>query len=410
MLRKLRREFIAITMAVAGVVLLLALGSSLYTTASSLYDSTAEALEEALEDSDPFTFNIGAGVGGRASDELVVVLELDADGTVLSSSSTTGVTATAEMLAEVIPQALASTDSTGHDSTWHVAWLLSESPIGSGYRLAICDTYSRDSQIQEQLLADVAIMAAAMVALYFLVCRLADWALRPVSEAWEQQRRFVSDASHELKTPLAVILANTQILEDDRDMPDSARRWVDSTAEEAEHMKALVEDLLTLARADEREAEGAGTVVREDVDLTELVEGCTMEFDAVAFERGALIDCECEPGLHVEGDRTQLQRLVRTLLDNATKYAEPDSAVRVRLARAGKHVRLTVNNKGDVIAPEDLEHLFDRFYRTDSARERQEHGGFGLGLAIAKSIAEAHGGTIRAESTAEAGTTFIVEL
>ena len=112
----------------------------------------------------------------------------------------------------------------------------------------------------------------------------------------------------------------------------------------------------------------------------------------------------------VRGDAGQLGRVVRTLLDNATKYAERNSPVRVRLTQTNGHAQLTVANRGPMIKPEDLEHLFDRFYRTDKARSRQETGGYGLGLAIAKSTVEAHGGKIWATSDAAEGTCFHVTL
>ena len=221
----------------------------------------------------------------------------------------------------------------------------------------------------------------------------------------------MSDASHELKTPLAVILANTQILEGEKDLPEGARRWVSSTSEEAKHMKELVDDLLTLARADEQEATGQREASSlASVDLTELASGCALEFDAVAFERGCSIACDLAEGVTVSADEERLRRVTRTLLDNATKYAEEGTEVRVRLLRDGRRARLCVSNRGEVIAPEALAHLFDRFYRTDDARERQASGGFGLGLAIAKSLVEAMGGTIGATSDERDGTTFTVTL
>ena len=176
-------------------------------------------------------------------------------------------------------------------------------------------------------------------------------------------------------------------------------------------MKGLVEDLLTLARADEAKAgtvTAAGPMV--DVDLTAVVEESALEFDAVAFERGCQIDSNTADKIMVKGDKGQLSRVVHTLLDNATKYAAKGSAVKVSLSREGKRAHLSVNNAGAVIDPEDLSHIFDRFYRTDKARSREETGGFGLGLAIAKSIVEASGGRIWAESTAADGTTFHVLL
>lgn len=405
MFKKLRREFIIITMAIAGVVLGIALGMSLYTTYSSEQETIYSSLERALEDSGPTTGNIGSGFEGL-SEDLVAVIEINSTGVIIT---TTGASASSEMLAVVIPEVIDSEDNSGYNAEYHVAW--ERRVTESGYKLAIADTYTRDERMFNQIIVDILIFAVALVALYILVRQLADWVLKPVKEAWEQQRRFVSDASHELKTPLAVIIANTQILEDDPNVPDSARRWIDSTADESKHMKALVEDLLTLARADEREAEGeAGAITREDIDFSTLVSDCALEFDAVAFERHATIETNTEENIHVTGDRSQLQRVVRILLDNATKYAAPDSVIHVTLVRDGKKARLDVNNMGDVIAPEDLEHIFDRFYRTDTARERQSEGGFGLGLSIAKSLVEGHGGKISATSTEKDGTTFTVVL
>ena len=233
---------------------------------------------------------------------------------------------------------------------------------------------------------------------------------RRVVSIREQQRRFVSDASHELKTPLAVILANTQILERTQ-LGEDAARWVHSTGEEATHMKELVEDLLTLARADEASDGSAdGIAAPQETDLTELVSGCCLEFDAVAYERGCSIEPVLSPSVVARARADDYGRVVRTLLDNATKYADRGSVVRVTLSQAGRRARLTVTNHGEVIAPDKLDHLFDRFYRTDDARERRGEGGFGLGLAIAKSLVESQGGTITAASSERDGTTFTVLL
>ena len=217
----------------------------------------------------------------------------------------------------------------------------------------------------------------------------------------------MADASHELKTPLAVILANTQILkESSEELPEESRRWVKSTADEAERMKGLVEGLLELARTEE----GAGNARRdEDVDLSGITEGEALQFDAVAFEQGCSIEASVAEDLHVKGDPDQLERLVKTLLDNACKYAESGTEVLVSLERQGQAAELSVTNHGAPIDPEDLPHIFDRFYRSDKARAR-ETGGFGLGLAIAKGIVESHGGKISVTSSLEAGTRFVVRL
>lgn len=242
---------------------------------------------------------------------------------------------------------------------------------------------------------------------------LADWATRPIEEAFQKQQRFVGDASHELKTPLAVILANGEILMRSHELSAKDRRWVKSISDEAEHMKNLVGELLQLARTDEGMVDSSSFAFRmESIDFSDMVESASLEFDALAFERSCTIETELQEGVHVNGDREWVDRLVKILMDNACKYAYDGSQITVRLTpEKRKSVRLSVTNRGEPIAPEDLKHIFDRFYRSDNSRSRTDSpGGFGLGLAIARGIAEAHGGTISATSTAEEGTTFSVTL
>lgn len=408
MLARLRREFIAITMLLVGLVLAGVLGISLLSNVLTQRDHTAAVLDRALagkiDDAE-----LGDATGEQGADVmLAITIDLYWDGTTgLRSNSL--LTIPDDTLQDVLQEVFTSSDGQGESRDYPISWKRSEHPWG--WRVALVDTYSRDSALRSQAVNSLVIFMVSMGALFVVAYLLSGWALRPVERAWEQQRRFVSDASHELKTPLAVILANTEILESDGSVPEGALRWVRSTSEEAVHMKGLVEDLLTLARADEQEAAGGrapGSL--QTVDLSALVSGCALEFDAVAFERGCSIECDLVEGVQVTGDPEQLRRVVRTLLDNATKYADQGTPVRVTLVRDGRRAVLTVNNRGETIAPKDLEHLFDRFYRTDDARERQSSGGFGLGLAIAKSLVESMGGQIRARSTDGEGTTFEVAL
>lgn len=408
MLAKLRREFVAIIMVLVGLVLLGVLGSSFASSAVTQRDLTRQALERALE-GDVSGVRFGDSTGQDGPDVmLTVTLDVYWDGSAKKVSDSL-LDIGDDTLEDVLNEVMASGDSLGESSTYPISWLRADAPWG--WRVALADTYSRDATLRAQAKNDIVIFAASMGVVFVMAYLFSGWALKPVEKAWERQRRFVSDASHELKTPLAVILANTQILEGDQTLPDEARRWVDSTSDEAKHLQGLVEDLLTLARADEQEASGATSpTTRPGVDVTALVSGCALEFDAVAFERGCSIECDLAEGVTATSDPDQLRRVVRTLLDNATKYADAGTAVTVRLVRDGRRARLTVNNRGEVISPDALEHLFDRFYRTDDARERQKTGGFGLGLAIAKSLVEAMGGKISAASSERDGTTFTVTL
>lgn len=408
MLARLRREFIAITMLLVGLVLISVQGMSLASTSATLHSVTERILDRAIN-GDIISAQIGDTTGEQSAEVmLAVIVELAPDGTLLSVGGS-ALDIPPELLDDVTGEIMASKADEGACSAYPISWRRAATPYG--WRVALVDTYARDAALRSQALNDLAIFALSMGALFIVSYLLSGWALRPVEQAWEQQRRFVSDASHELKTPLAVILANAQILEREPGVSPSARRWVQSTRDEATHMRELVEDLLTLARADEeavaadRNAEG---VVQ--TDLSALVSGCCLEFDPVAFEKGCSISADLAPDVSAHVRPDDYRRVVRVLLDNATKYAPRGSAVLVALRRDGRRTRLTVSNLGEVIAPEDLEHLFDRFYRTDQARQRRGTGGFGLGLAIAKSLVEAGGGTISATSDARRGTTLCVTL
>lgn len=406
MLAKLRREFIAITMLLVGLVLVAVFGLTLLSNALTLKSATARTLSRAIE-GEITSVTIGEDdMSSQSADVmLAVVVDLTSDGRSLTLTSPS-VEIPRETLLDVTKEALASSFDEGESEEYSISWKRAQMPWG--WRVALVDTSSRNASLRSQALNSLIIFAVSMAALFAVSWLLSGWVLRPVERAWDQQRRFVSDASHELKTPLAVILANMQILERDSSVSEGSMRWVVSTREEATHMKELVEDLLTLARADEGSAGQAAASTAEPTDLSALVSGCCLEFDAVAFERGCSIETALTPGIVAPVPPENYRRVVRTLLDNATKYAHKDSVVKVSLVSEGRRSKLEVNNQGDVIEPEELEHLFDRFYRTDKARERSSEGGFGLGLAIAKSMVEGAGGTISVRSSAAEGTTFTV--
>ena len=235
---------------------------------------------------------------------------------------------------------------------------------------------------------------------------LARMSLRPVEHAFSEQQRFVQDASHELKTPLTVILANLSIL---KSHPTATIReealWIQNTETEARRMQELTERLLFLAKADAKTLPPQSEVL----SLSTLVESTALPFTALAFERKLSLALDISPALSVRGDAQMLAQLLAILLDNALKYAAPGTEVTVRLCRQKKHALLSVHNNGEPIPADALPRLFDRFFRVDKSRARAA-GGYGLGLSIAKTIANAHGGDIRAASTAEHGTSFTVAL
>ncbi len=268
-----------------------------------------------------------------------------------------------------------------------------------GVRLVFSDISSERSTLDSLVRTCLFIGALSFLAFLGLSLLLARWAVKPVELAWRQQRQFVADASHELKTPLAVITTNAELLQNGEQAGPAGH--ILSTAQQ---MRALVEGLLDLARADG----GTEAAPMAQVDLSALVEEAVLPFEPVFFERELTLTTHIQPGLTVWGQDGQLRQAVDILLDNARKYALPPSAVYLHLVRAG-HNRclLTVDNRAHPLSPEELENIFKRFYRTDSARSRD--GSFGLGLAIARQIVSAHRGRIWAESREER-VRFCVEL
>lgn len=416
MLRKLKIKFVAIIMVLVGAVLISVLGGSYVSTWQTQHDMTNDALQRSVEGS---MFDLPRialdGDGERQGKDqhkpnmLVLAMEIDSDGVVLSTNDAPLII-DSQTLSSVLDLALKSDASEGWDEGIHVAWRRAQRSSGA-WRVAIADTSAVDMGLRSLLFKDLAIVCAAMGVLLVIAIGLSTWLLKPVQAAWDQQRQFVADASHELKTPLAVIIANTQILSNDASLSDDSRRWVQSTADESKHMKNLVEELLELARTDETSSGAKGVMRQEQTDFSAMVENAALEFDAIAFECGTSIEESIQPGVGVTGDPEWLERLSKILIDNACKYSAKGRPVSVVLSMQGHKCNLSVTNFGNVIDPEDLPHVFDRFYRTDKARSRDaKTSGFGLGLAIAKGIAVSHGGDITATSSATEGTTFSVTL
>lgn len=279
-------------------------------------------------------------------------------------------------------------------------------PYQHGHLVAFASGNYIDRNMRGLLMPLVTSEAAALVAFLIVSIMLARWIVRPVEEAWNQQQQFIADASHELKTPLTVIRANDSILLAQPDATiESQTQWIESTETEAQIMQDLVNDMLYLAKADAAQI----PLEYSTVNLSDIADMQLLQFESVAFERDIDMHGDIEKGIEVLGDASRLQRLIGTLLDNACKYVDEGGQVFVRLKQHGSLCSFTVRNTGTPIDPEDLPHLFDRFYRSDKARTRA-HGGYGLGLSIAKSITEDHGGTIKVTSTQSDGTTFRFEL
>lgn len=325
------------------------------------------------------------------------VLRTDAFGSLVAIGSTDYDLTDRSFLRTVSSAAYASETDIGEIPAYHLRFCRVTGSV------IFADISSEQQTLQGLIRSSLLIGSGSLLALVGLAILLARWAVRPVENAWQQQKQFVADASHELKTPLTVILTNAELLQSPD--YDAARReqFAGSIRTAAQQMRALVESLLELARA-ESDSPAAGAVC---VDLSAAAETEALLFEAAFFERGLTLETDIAPSLFVRGDAQKLRQVVAILLDNAQKYAS-GGAVALCLARAGRsRCRLSVQNDGTPLTQAECRAVFARFYRADTARTRT--GSFGLGLSIAQAVVQAHHGRIWAEPC-RGGNIFCVEL
>jgi two-component system sensor histidine kinase CiaH len=263
------------------------------------------------------------------------------------------------------------------------------------------------SQLRIVLLAVLAVSIVPAVGGGYL---LSGRALRPIKTAMDSQRTFIADASHELRTPVAVVRTNAELLKrhlgpDTGHTAASDQVALDDILSESDRLGRMVDQMLTLAEADA----GQRTVLSSEISLNELIDEVARSMRSIAETRQMLLETRLTDDVSVNGDPGRLRELVSVLLDNAVKYADAGGRVEVALRKEHRKAIIEVSNNGPGIPRDALPHVFDRFYRVDEARSR-ESGGTGLGLAIARHIVDAHGGTINIESSASGGTKVTVEL
>lgn len=263
-------------------------------------------------------------------------------------------------------------------------------------------SYLRD-KLAGTCLALFAFWLGALALVLLVSIWLSKLAAKPMEDAMRMERQFIADVSHDLKTPIAVVLADCSVLKSNTDT-DAAEHalWIESIEIAAKKMMTMVEQMLTLSTL---EAKGR-TIEKSPILLSAITERILLELDNLAFERNVTIESNISENLRILATEEYAERIVSSLLENAIKYEPDGGSVELRLTAERKKVILSVHNRGSVIAPEDLPHIFERFYRGDKARTGQN--GYGLGLPILKQIVDLLGAQIRVSSSAENGTVFTV--
>lgn len=403
MIRKLRLKFVAICMAMVTAVLAVVCFAIFAALRGNVEDLSRQVLHRVIQEAGRQP-EIGVEIGG---DKLLlpyftVSVWPSREGTYtayVTGGTYAGLEDTEE-LASILEDCLNQGPPEGVVQSYSLRYLRRDN--GLYQKLAFVDMSMESRLLREMMGSYLIIALAAFLLLLGVSVILARWATAPVERAWSQQRQFLSDASHELKTPLTVILSNAELLSA-LPLEERPARWTDNILSESRQMKDLVEQMLTLARADNMTPSAAA----EEVSLSETAEDCALAFEPVAFEAGKPLEYQVEEGVLVLGDGKKLRRLASILLDNAVKYGAEGGTIRMTLEKTERQARLTVSNPGPPIPVEQLSRLFERFYRADASRG--EKSGFGLGLSIAVLIAREHKGTLRAESGRE-GTRFVFAM
>ena len=400
MIRKLRWQFVGVCMALVLTVLAAVFAAAYHAVRQNIEDLSRQVLTQVIrEDGRGSAPGVSVEIGGDRL--LLPYFTVNIwGGTAYITGGTYANLEDTDALRDILSQCLEQNQTEGTVEDYHLRYLVEDN--GLYRKLAFVDMSMEQATLARVIRSYLVIALAALLVLLGIAAAASRWVTRPVERAWRQQRQFLSDASHELKTPLTVILSNAELLEGAA-LPEKPARWSGNIRCEAEQMRTLVEQMLTLARADN----GVRPATMEPVNFSDVATECVLSFEPVAFEAGKPLEDHVAEDVTVTGDRDRLRHLISILLDNAVKYGAPGGTITLTLERTERQARLTVANPGDPIPPEHLPHLFERFYRADSSRGEQS--GFGLGLSIADTIAREHKGSLRAESDA-VSTRFIFTL
>ena len=404
MLRKLKRKFVLINMACVSFLLI---GVFISITGMT-YRVEREAIYRGLERTSLFLLNVSSlppndesedFVNPIFSSETVIISE---SGDILESYSDTAPSPASEKTVSVIDDIINEEKNFGD---LHFEGLIYHKRSAGG-NTAITVTNSEALFNRLEITATVSglVLLCCFILFFVLSYVLSGIAMKPAEKTWKVQKQFVADASHDLKTPLTVILANTEIIKSrEKSSVASVTKWLDSTKEESERMRRLVDNMLELAKSDDM----SESLTLVDTDVSEICEMTVLQMDTIAFEKGVNITSKISPHIILKSDADSFSRLVHILIENAIKYAPSGTDVAVTLKREWRDVKLSVKNSGSYINKEDLPHIFERFYRSDKTRGSS---GFGLGLSIAKGLCEKMNAEIKCESKENIGTEFTVDF
>lgn len=382
MVKKIRFKFVIITMSlltsVFSALLLINFFGGIY-----LYRQDMIQLLDFITDSKSFQQNVFFEEGEYLSE--IFAADFDQDGKLLKIISNLQSDVKSNRIRHIAERLYRREDKVGKYKSY--VYVMKEDEDGTCF-LAFVNLNSRPYQLKK-VTATVALIIAAFILLLWVSIFLSRFVTDPAQKALEREKQFISDASHELKTPISAIILNAQAMSG----TIKRNKYMDNILSEAERMNRLIRRLLTLAHADESEA----CIEKSKFSLSESCEEIVLPFESAAYENQISFAYDISENISYVGNCEDIKQVIAILLDNAFKYTPQGGKIIVKLRVKGSRPVLTVFNTGEGIPPEALPHIFDRFYRCEKSRSAGS-GSFGLGLAIAKAIMTAHNGSIKAES------------
>ena len=410
MIKKLKKKFIilaTVSMFVLMAILLLAMNLINYRTVLTESDQIIDVLAEKREpgnggdrpeqpgkdmdgDERGDRERIPHGLSPEVEYEArFFTADLSADGQILSIDTSRIIAVDEEAAEEYVSKALAGGREKGFLKDFRFA--VTESDEDGGMRIIFLDCGRRLETFHRFMLTSILIGVAGCVIVFLVFLFAAGRIIHPISESYEKQKRFITDAGHEIKTPLTIIAANVDLLKEDMGENES----LEDIAGQTQRLADLTRDLVYLSKMEEPDRKP----VRVDFPVSDLIAETAASFQAVAQAQKKEYQINVTPSLTMNGSPEEIRRLTSILIENAMKYSPEEGSVNVTLQMQKKNIVLTVSNTTDEpVSQEDLSRLFERFYRTDASRN-SETGGHGIGLSIAKAIAEGHGGKISAVSS-----------
>lgn len=388
MIRKLRIKFVCIVMVIAMLMVGSILGVVIHFTGTSMEMQSISMMRTIA--ASPFQ----QGAPGKPMDDEVrlpfFTVQISSRGELITTGGGYFDLTDREYLQQIVNLVLSADQKSGELKDYNLRYLVAMSP--AGISIVFADTATETATIRSMVYSCMFIFAAAMLVFLGISILLSRWAIKPVAKAWDQQRQFVADASHELKTPLAVIMANAELMQNEETTETDKKQFSANILSTTYQMRSLVENMLEMARVDN------GTVKMHfaPLDMSDLVSNAVLSFQLLYEEKGMGLRLAISEGISVNGSEQHLYQVMDVLLDNALKYGAPNSMVSVDVVTSGRNCILSVASPGEPLSEEELKNIFKRFYRADKARSL--NGSYGLGLSIAESIVAAHKGKIWAES------------